>query len=356
MQPMFPLKSLAARSASAARSSGAGPELSGATTGASRARLRMLPVGVGPVTRKEFADHLSGLRFVILLILIGVASVAAVYAASATVREAASQFASGVSFPFLRLFTVSGENLPSLVSFVAFLAPLLGIALGFDALNSERSHGTLSRLVSQPIHRDAILHGKFLAGLGVVGLSLVALVAIVGGVGILLVGVPPSAEEVGRLIMFIVLTIIYVGFWLALAQLFSVLFKQAATSALASIAFWLFFAIFASLIVGLVVNWVAPAGDDATAAEIIRHERLSLRLERISPITLYSEATTGLLNPNVRSLGVILTSQVDRALATPLGFGQSLVLIWPQVISLIGVSLLFFTLSYILFMREEIRA
>ncbi len=321
-----------------------------------RPRLRLLPVGVGPVARKEFADHLSGLRFAILLILIGVASVAAVYAAGSAVKEVASQFSAGVSFAFLRLFTVSGESLPSLVDFVAFLAPLLGIALGFDALNSERSHGTLSRLISQPIHRDAVLHGKFLAGLSVVGLAFVALIAIVGGVGILLVGVPPSPEELGRLIVFIIVTAIYVGFWLALAQLFSVLFKQAATSALASIAVWLFFAIFAGLIVGLVVNAVAPVGDDSTAAEIVRHERLSTQLERVSPITLYSEATSALLNPNVRSLGVVLTSQVDRALATPLGFTQSLVLIWPQVISLIGVTLLFFTIGYVVFMREEIRA
>ncbi len=312
-------------------------------------------MGPGPVARKELSDHLSGLRFGIMLILIGVASVAAVYAASSTVREAASDAISS-QFAFLNLFTVSGQSLPSLVSFVAFLAPLLGIALGFDSVNSERSQGTLSRLMSQPIHRDAVLHGKFLGGLGVVSLALTALVVIVGGVGIVLLGVPPSAEEVGRLIVFIVLTAIYVGFWLALAQLFSVLFKQAATSALASIAVWLFFAIFAGLIVGLVVNAVAPAGTDATNAQLLRHEQLTTQLERGSPVTLYSEATVALLDPNVRSLGVLVQSQIDRAIVAPLGFTQSLILVWPQIVSLIALTLLCFTISYILFMREEIRA
>jgi ABC-2 type transport system permease protein len=310
---------------------------------------------VGPIARKEFADHLSGLRFGILVVLIFVASLASVYAASSAVRESASNMSS-VGSAFLALFTISGQNLPSLLSFIVFLAPLLGIALGFDALNSERSQGTLSRLVSQPIHRDAILQGKFFAGLGVVGLALTVLVAIVAGVGIVLLGTPPSLAEVGRLIAFIIVTVIYVGFWLAIAQFFSVLFKQAATSALASIAVWLFFAIFASLIVGLVTDAIAPAPDGATDAQVLRHEQLSTRLDRINPGTLYDEATTALLNPSVRSLGVLVYEQIDRAIVGPLSLSQSLVLVWPQVISLLGLVLVFFTASYIRFMREEIRA
>lgn len=311
--------------------------------------------GIGPVARKELGDHLGSLRFGILLVLIAVAAIAAMYAASGSIKAYTS---ADYSFPFafLYLFTVSGENLPSVMSFIVFLAPLLGIALGFDALNSERSQGTLSRLMSQPIHRDAVLHGKFLAGLGVVSLALAALVAIAVGIGIVLLGKPPSAEEIGRLIAFLVATVIYVGFWLALAQLFSVLFKQAATSALASIAVWLFFVVFASLIVGLITDAIAPAGENATYAELYRHETLANRLNKISPVTLYEEASTALLNPSVRSLGVLVLSQVDRALSSPLGFGQSLLLVWPQMIALLGCVLVFFTVSYILFMREEIRA
>ncbi len=320
-----------------------------------RSRARFFAVGIGPVARKELADHLSGLRFTILLVLIGVASVAAVYAASSAIREAAAD-TTGIGFAFLNLFTVSGQSLPSLVSFVIFLAPLLGIAVGFDALNSERTQGTLSRLMSQPVHRDAVLHGKFLAGLGVVSLALTALVVIVGGVGIWLLGVPPSLEEVGRLILFVFVTVIYVGFWMALAQLFSVLFKQAATSALASIAVWLFFAVFATLIVGLIVGVVAPAGDDATDAQVLRHEQLTTQFNRVSPSTLYDEATAALLDPSVRSLGVLISEQVDRAVVAPLSLSQSLILVWPQVVSLLGLVLLCFTVSYILFMREEIRA
>jgi ABC-2 type transport system permease protein len=332
-----------------------GADLSPDSGRVSRPRGRFFPVGVGAVARKEFGDHLSGLRFGIIIVLIAVASLAAVYAASSAIKDSASDV-SNTGSAFLYLFTASKGSLPSLLWFMKFLAPLLGIALGFDALNSERSQGTLSRLVSQPIHRDAILQGKFLAGLSVVSMALTALVVIVAGVGIVLLGKPPSLEEVGRLIFFIVFTVMYVGFWLALAQLFSVLFKQAATSALASIAVWLFFVIFASMIVGLIVDAAAPAGDSATNAEQLRHEQLSTSLNRASPARLYDEATGAVLDPNVRSLGVLVYEQVDRAIASPLSFGQSLVLVWPQAVALLSAVILLFALSYIFFMREEIRA
>lgn len=315
----------------------------------------LVPVGIGPVAAKEFADYLTGLRFAILLLLIGISSLAAVYVAGQAIREVAFQ-AQGAQYVFLGLFTVSGQGLPSFVSFVAFLSPLLGVALGFDAVNSERSLGTLSRLVAQPIHRDAVLDGKFAAGITTVSLTLTVLMMLVGGLGLVMVGVPPTGEELLRLLIFLLLTVLYVGFWLALAQLSSVVFRQAATSALAVIAVWLFFAIFASLLVGLAADALAPLGDNPTVAEQLDHEQISDALNRLSPITLYSEATTPLLNPGVRSLGVLLPEQVDRAVNAPLSVGQSLLLAWPQIVSLVALVVVCFAVSYVLFMREEIRA
>ena len=69
-------------------------------------------------------------------------------------------------FLFLRLFTTAREPLPSFVAFLGFLVPLMAIGLGFDAVNGEYNRRTLSRILAQPIYRDALLFGKFLAGLG----------------------------------------------------------------------------------------------------------------------------------------------------------------------------------------------
>ena len=67
-------------------------------------------------------------------------------------------------YVFLSMYTSSGSSIPSFASFLAYLSPLVGLALGFDAINRERSQGTLTRLISQPIHRDAVISAKFLAG------------------------------------------------------------------------------------------------------------------------------------------------------------------------------------------------
>ncbi|WP_245537706.1 hypothetical protein [Sediminispirochaeta smaragdinae] len=49
-------------------------------------------------------------------------------------------------------------------------------------------------------------------------------------------------------------------------------------------------------------------------------------------------------------------SQLERTvMGSPLPFGQSLLLLWPQVSALIAASLLVFTGAYIGFQRREIR-
>ena len=73
------------------------------------------------------------------------------------------------------------------------LLPLVGIAFGFDAINGERAQGTLPRLLSQPIHRDDVVNGKFAAGLAVIGLVLVAMLALISGYGLFRLGIVPTA-------------------------------------------------------------------------------------------------------------------------------------------------------------------
>src|SRR4030042_1140696 len=115
------------------------------------------------VFRKELADHLASMRFFILFILVLLAAVYATYVATQTIRGAVG---TTTEFVFLRIFTTSGEALPfSFLSFLALFIPIISIALGFDAINSERSSGNLSRLLSQPIYRDSVVNGKFLGGL-----------------------------------------------------------------------------------------------------------------------------------------------------------------------------------------------
>ena len=102
---------------------------------------------------------------------------------------------------FLALFTIGSQDYTFLRvdSFVAIVAPLLGLAFAFDAINGERSDGTLPRLLAQPIYRDDVINGKFAAGLSVIGIVLLAVVGIIAGYGIFRLGITPAGEEIVRL-------------------------------------------------------------------------------------------------------------------------------------------------------------
>ena len=182
--------------------------------------------GFGVVTLKEVADHFTSILVVVLVVLVVATAVAVVRGAVDQIKEITAED----PYLFLRLFTRGGP-LP-LVALLSFLVPLIAIGLGFDAVNGEHNRRTLSRILSQPIYRDALLFGKFVAGLFTLSISLIVLWLLVIGFGLVGLGVPPNAEEMARALVLLVVTIAYGGFWFALALLFSIVFRSAATAAL----------------------------------------------------------------------------------------------------------------------------
>ncbi len=79
-------------------------------------------------------------------------------------------------------------------------------------------------------------------------------------------------------------------------------------------------------------------------------------LARISPDTLFQEATIAILTPEVRSLGPILFSQTVGLIPNPLPLAQSLLLIWPQVVGLLALMAILFAIAYIKSIMQEIQA
>jgi ABC-2 type transport system permease protein len=263
-------------------------------------------------------------------------------------------------FLFLRIFTVEPERMPlSFVVALNFMIPLIAIGLGFDSVNSEFNRRTLSRVLSQPLYRDALLLGKFLGGLATLAVALMALFLIVFGAGLLLLGLPPSGAEVARGIAFLLVAIAYGGVWLAVAMLFSVIFRSTATSALCALGLWLFFFILWPMIASAITTGFTPA-QFRTIDEVLTLEQLSSALARLSPGTLFGEAVLGLLNPETKAFGyfanMVMAQTRGMIPGTPLPLDQSLLLIWPQITGLIAGMIVLFAIAYIVFQREEVRA
>ena len=105
----------------------------------------------------------------------------------------------------------------------------------------------------------------------------------------------------------------------------------------------------------LLAGALAPAAGTAPDA-LVANARLEQQLTELSPITLYQEATVALLNPSVRTVGVVLPQQADRAIPSTLSIDQSLLVVWPQAVALVALTVLRFAVAYVIFMRQEVRA
>src|SRR5262249_8660696 len=139
-----------------------------------------------------------------------------------------------------------------------FLIPLMAIGLGFDSINGEYSRRTLSRILAQPIYRDALLAGKFLAGLMTLAISLLCLWLLIVGFGMLLLGVPPGGEEIARSLIFLLVALAYAGVGLALAMLSSIVFRSPATAALTALGVWLLLTILWPMLAPALAQIIAP--------------------------------------------------------------------------------------------------
>lgn len=309
------------------------------------------------IVHKEIADHIRSWRFIVLVGLVVLTFMASMYVSLGNIRSAVGNTNDPDHlFLYLKLLTITDNSIPPFHVFLSFLGPLLGISLGFDAINAEQNGGTLTRLMAQPVYRDNLLLSKFVSALIIVSALFLALALLVIGAGLVLTGVRVEPQELLRILAFVIISIAYVAFWLSLSIFLSIKFKQAATSALTAIGIWLFFTVFYQIVVNLLVRSVLPDPALLSRDEIMAYNEFILGLLRVAPNQLYTDATTTLLMPSVRSLGPITMEQMARAIPSPLPFKESLMIVWPQVSGLIASTVACFALSYYVFMRREIRS
>ncbi|QNL48100.1 ABC transporter permease [Olivibacter sp. SDN3] len=306
---------------------------------------------------KEIGAHIRSWRFLILVVLIGLTFVASMYVSFSNLRSAVANMQDpDQKFVYLKLLTTTDNSIPPFHVFLNFLAPLLGISLGFDAINTEQNNGTLTRLLAQPIYRDNLLLSKFISSLLLISTLFLSLVLLMIGGGMLATGVRIEVQELVRIFGFLVISTLYVSLWLSISILLSVRFRQAATSALVAIGIWLFFTVFYPIVVNLVIRSFLPSPRMLSEADIVYYNELINSVMRLSPGQLYADAVTTLLMPSVRSLGPLTMEQTLGAIPAPLPFKESLMIVWPQISGLIAATCLCFAWTYSLFMRREIRS
>lgn len=316
--------------------------------------------GFRAIVRKELSDHFSSYRFIILFALIAMVSLVLVYLSGMEIQDRMAG-SRKPEYLFLFLFSSSSINF-SLVQFVAFFGPLIGLIIGFDSINRERNEGTLSKLLSQPIFRDSVINGKFTAGVVIIAVMMVSIIMVITGLGLVVLGLKPGFEEFWRIIIYLVISIVYISLWLGVAILFSIVFRSVTTSALASIALWIFFSFFLSLGIGAIARGIMASGAQSQAEMMLKFSRLEKTLSFTSPMKLYTDATATIIDPLRKTtssfavqMGMMERLSMQR-FSGPLPLAQSFLVVAPYIIFLIALTVICFAVSYIIFMRQEIRS
>lgn len=315
--------------------------------------------GLLVIFKKELADHFSSYRFLLIFSLIWMVSLLITYMVGTGIRDELSGYVKP-RHVFLLLFISSGGFF-SFIQFVAFFGPLIGIILGFDLINRERNEGTLSKVLSQPIFRDVVINGKFLAGVATIAIMMTSIVLVISGLGLKVIGVVPGPDEILRIIIYLVLSIVYISFWLGIAILFSIIFRSVTTSALASLAAWIFFTFFVPLGAGIAAKSVVPPGEATKTEVILKQLSIQRSISLFSPVSLYSEASSTIMDPTKKTtrayvlMGPFERLSIER-FSGPLPVSQSILIVLPYVISIIAITTVCFAVSYTIFLRQEIRS
>src|SRR5262249_3207533 len=193
-----------------------------------------------------------------------------------------------------------------------------------------------SRILSQPIYRDALLAGKFLGALTTIAISLLWLWLLVGGVGMKMLGGPPGGGGGGRAPAVLGIPPAPSRRWCVPLKLPSV----CATPVLAALGIWLFLTLLWPMVVPGIAGTIAPP--DPRYAMFGLQDPVTVQwaevLRRISPNDLFNGASLALLAPDTRQTSQIvnLSQWQGAVLGAPLPLTESLAIAWPQAVALIA--------------------
>ena len=319
--------------------------------------------GTFTIAEKELKDQIGSKRFVAIFALMVLLSVLAAY-------QGADFIKNNTEASFVYIF--SGTQMSfSFIQIMVMFGPILGMAFGFDAINKERTTGTLSMLLGQPIYRDSVINGKFLAGAVSLATLGIGTIAVTTGIAIPMLGYGPSLTEALKILTLALLTVLYLVFWLSLGTLFSVVAKKTSTSILFSIATWMFFSIILSILASALVNVLVPLDADLFITQapdtqegsgpgrfqmtdefretMERRNELNNLIMKISPTDLYSDTAGAILGTlrgfNFGAMGFDRTVSLGEALRNN----------WANIAILVVGLVVCFAGSYLLFLRTEIR-
>jgi ABC-2 type transport system permease protein len=270
------------------------------------------------IARKEMTDAFRNRLFMTALAMLLGLTLIAITLGTITVRNHVAEYQQSVQvlrelgrtqippMPPLNPIAVS----KTFINYLAMVGALLGMILGFTAIDKERKAGTLRLVLSRPVYRDQLLSGKVLGS----AVLLAALVLTVGVVTALAVaifgGVELTIEQLIKLGLTMVMSWLYMLIFFLLALFMAVLLPNGNQALLLTVIVWLVFAfIFPQIGDTMDLDNQLPGGFFAAIGISADQEEQALRnfrwyetvrdgVEELSPTKHYERISFALLGVN----------------------------------------------------------
>lgn len=328
------------------------------------------------IGRKQLEDTFSSRKFLLILGLFLALSLGSVYLGVQDYNQQMDRIQSGDFYgdipdkpSLIDVFeTMVSLNLP-------LAAGVLALLLSYDSVSREREEGTIELLLSYPVYRDEVINGKFTAGLFTVAVALLIAFMSASGLAIYMTGVLPDVEQIYRLMFMWQGSVVYMAFFFGLGTLFSTVFRSSWRSLIAGMVLLLLF-VATPFIAGFAANFLYPMDIESTSSvsggvaversagsseaytvrdtssdnrreqrEKIRQKRESFQkqVSKVSPVTSYQNFVTAMLGTDYDSENSLKPS-IWESLNVGLGY----------LVFLLSETMLIFTASYTVFMRQDL--
>ncbi|MDV2482146.1 ABC transporter permease [Methanoculleus sp. Wushi-C6] len=356
------------------------------------------------VARKEFSDHITSRRFIIILGLLLVISTISIYDGIKQYNDSLESYTEQLQYmpesedPYVSWMPSKPSIMYvflSMMSYMAMLGGILAIAIGFDLVSKEKETRSLKTLLSHPLYRDEIINGKALGGVGALGFAMALALAIALAM-LLVFSVVPTLDEFAAILIFGVVSLAFLLAYFAVALTMSTVSKESGNALIYTLV--IFFAVssllpmFGSMAADAfagdppeppdipisrggvsvssngyyttsVSKSVVYGGEEDPAWKDYEEEMKSYIEKRrfisdisniLSPQMNYYTVAMAVTNPQI-SMMMYSSYGYGSEREAPSGLADALGRVWMNIAALIVFPSAFFAATYVRFMRMDIR-
>jgi len=329
--------------------------------------------GLFNVARKEFIDHLTSRKFILILALFLIISAVAMEQGIDDYNNRLEDYKEQISqieeeeedfYPMpkkpsiLFIFQRMRWQMP-------LFGAILAIAMGFDLVTREKESRSLKSLLSHPVYRDEIINGKAVGGIlalvFAVGIAFLTLFAM-----LLIFSIVPDMDEFWRIVLFGAVSILFFLTYFSIALMGSTVSRDSGRA--------LMYALIITLVISLGVPLVGEVLSESVVEEPPQlpenqyrddkearqrfNEEIKACWEKRGAIEDAINTFTPLFNYFEVSSVVLYgaTGEIWHRYGSSVTAGEDVLeKIWKNIFALIILPVVFFAIAYIKFMRMDIR-